>query len=255
MKRKLAILALGALPLWAQTGSINGVPNQVMILPAPSTSTLGGVESNGNSPTTNQWVQYIDNSGVSHLAQVAFSNLNGSAACGQLPALTGDATTSAGNCATSVGAIGGHAVSLGGSFTMSGAYTFAGALTGATSITFPTSGTLATLGLNTFTRTQTMNVNTVAHTSSPAFDLSQGNVQYVSAVGENETPSFSNITAGGWWRFILCQNSTGGFTFTWPSSVHGGITIGTTASKCSVQDFSSPDGANLYAENTGVVNQ
>jgi hypothetical protein len=42
---------------------------------------------------------------------VAFSNLTGSAACSQLPALTGDTTTSAGSCATVTGKINGTAVS------------------------------------------------------------------------------------------------------------------------------------------------
>lgn len=61
-----------------------------------------------------------------------------------MPALTGDVTNTAGSLATTVGKIGGNAVSLGGAFTMSGAFTFTGTVTGNTSVTFPTSGTLAT---------------------------------------------------------------------------------------------------------------
>jgi hypothetical protein len=99
-----------------------------------------------------------------------------------------------------------------------------------------------------------MNVNTVASGSTPAFDLSQGNIQYMSALGVNATPSFSNITAGGWWRFVICNNSTGGYTWTWPASVHGGMTVGTTASKCTSQEFYSPDGTTLYGA-FGIVNQ
>lgn len=63
---------------------------------------------------------------------------------GLMPALTGDVTNSAGSLATTVGKIGGNAVSLGGAFTMSGGFTFTGTITGNTSVTFPTSGTLAT---------------------------------------------------------------------------------------------------------------
>jgi hypothetical protein len=237
-----------------QLGTINGVPNQVFILPNPTTSALGGVEA--VNQTTNNWVQYVNTSGVPILAQPAFSNLNGSAACGQLPAFSGgDATSSAGSCNIAVGSIGGKSVSLGGSFTTSGAYGLTFTLTNTTSLTLPTAGTLAILGLNTFTRTQTMNVNTVVSSGTPAFDLSQGNVQYVSALANNAVPSFSNITTGGWWKFIVCQNGTGNFTWTWPASVHGGNTIGATASKCTTQIFTSPDGSNLYADSMGVVNQ
>ena len=57
--------------------------------------------------------------------------------------LSGDVTT-AGTLATTVGSIGGKAVSLGGAFTMSGAFGFTGTVTGTTAVTFPTSGTLLT---------------------------------------------------------------------------------------------------------------
>lgn len=61
-----------------------------------------------------------------------------------MPAFTGDMTTSAGSVATTVGKVGGKAVSLGGAFTMSGAFTFTGTTTANTTVTYPTSGTLAT---------------------------------------------------------------------------------------------------------------
>jgi hypothetical protein len=139
--------------------------------------------------------------------------------------------------------------------TFTGNYTLGITLSANTALTFPTSGTLAILGLNTFTKTQTYAVNTVASGGTPAFDLSLGNVQYVSALATNAVPSFSNITTGGTYDFVVCNNGTGGYTWTWPASVHGGITIGTTASKCSEQSFVSPDGTNLYAKSMGVINQ
>jgi hypothetical protein len=62
--------------------------------------TIGGV--NSIAQVASQWVQYIDTLGAPHLAQPAFSNLSGSATCAQLPALTGNVTTTAGNCNTAI---------------------------------------------------------------------------------------------------------------------------------------------------------
>src|ERR1700722_9645268 len=97
-------------------------------------------------------------------------------------------------------------------------------------------------------------VNTVASSSTPAFNLALGNTQYVSSLATNASPTFSNISTGGKWTFIICNNSTGNFTWTWPASVHAGMTIGVNASKCSSQSFTSPDGTNLFADNNGVIN-
>lgn len=72
-------------------------------LPNPSSTTLGGVESVAS--TSHQWVNSISTSGVPSLLQPGFSDLAGSATCSQLPALTGDVTTSAGSCATALGNI------------------------------------------------------------------------------------------------------------------------------------------------------
>jgi hypothetical protein len=254
MKRILTVMLFACTAFGQQLITINGVPNQTVVLPNPTSSALGGVES--IVQTTNNWVQYIDTSGVPHLAQPAFSNLNGSLTCGQTPAFSGgDATSSAGSCNLAVGSIGGKAVTLGGALTFSGGFGTTLTVTGTTSVTLPTAGTLAILGKNTFTGTQTFAVNTVASGATPAFDLSLGNVQYVSALATNASPAFSNITAGGTWEFVVCNNGTGGFTWTWPASVHGGIVIGTTASKCSSQRFTSPDGTTLYADGPGVINQ
>jgi hypothetical protein len=79
-------------------------------------------------------------------------------------------------------------------------------------------------------------------------------MQYIAALAVSATASFSNIVAGGEYNFVICNNSTGGYTFTWPSSVHGGVTLGTTASKCTSQSFWSPDGTNLYPLGIPVVN-
>lgn len=57
----------------------------------------------GTSPQT--FIKQVSSDGSSTCAQAAFSDLSGSAACGQMPALTGDVTTSAGSCATSLATI------------------------------------------------------------------------------------------------------------------------------------------------------
>ena len=114
-----AILILSASLFAQQTMTINGVGSQVVVLPAPSASALGGVKS--ASQITNQWLQYLDTTGTFQLAQPSFSNLNGSLACIQAPALSGDVTTTAGSCAATVGKIGGNTVTLGGTLTTGGA--------------------------------------------------------------------------------------------------------------------------------------
>ena len=53
----------------------------------------------GNCPT-NQWGSGISTVGAHVCTQPGFTNLSGSLACSQAPALTGDVTTSAGSCAT-----------------------------------------------------------------------------------------------------------------------------------------------------------
>lgn len=74
-------------------------------LPNPSAATLGGIESFAS--VAHQWINSISTSGVPSASQPAFSDVSGSAACAQLPALTGDTTTSAGSCATTTAKING----------------------------------------------------------------------------------------------------------------------------------------------------
>jgi hypothetical protein len=52
--------------------------------------------------SAHQFKTALADTGVSTCAQPAFSDLSGSATCAQLPALTGDVTTSAGSCATTL---------------------------------------------------------------------------------------------------------------------------------------------------------
>ncbi len=70
------------------------------ILPAPTASTLGGIESITSS--TSNWIDSISTAGVPHKSQPVFTDISGSVAAGQMPALTGDITSSAGTVATTL---------------------------------------------------------------------------------------------------------------------------------------------------------
>jgi hypothetical protein len=68
---------------------------------------------------------------------------------GAFPALTGDVTNTAGALATTVGKIGGNAVSLAGAFTTSGAFGLTLTTTALTNVTLPTTGTLVNTAVTT----------------------------------------------------------------------------------------------------------
>jgi hypothetical protein len=77
--------------------------------------------------------------GAGTTGQIAQYSANGTTVGGV--SISGDVTIAAGGAAT-IGAIGGHAVSLVGALTFSGAYSATITLTGPTTVTLPTSGTL-----------------------------------------------------------------------------------------------------------------
>ncbi len=78
-------------------------------LATPTTTSIGGVEA--VTPIAHEWVNSISSAGVPSLSQPSFSDLTGSVAATQMPALTGDVTSTAGSTATTVGKIQGKAVS------------------------------------------------------------------------------------------------------------------------------------------------
>lgn len=87
--------AASKLTVWADSTATNVL----------STKNNGGTISNTVVPSSagaNQFATGISSAGAVSYAQPAFSNLSGSATCAQLPALTGDVTTSAGSCADTV---------------------------------------------------------------------------------------------------------------------------------------------------------
>jgi hypothetical protein len=70
-------------------------------LPVPSVSTLGGVLA--LTCSTSNWMRTISTAGAPGCSQPAFSDLTGSVAAAQMPALTGDVTTPAGGVVTTIG--------------------------------------------------------------------------------------------------------------------------------------------------------
>jgi hypothetical protein len=95
----------------------------------------------------------------------------------------------------------------------------------------------------------------VTFSATPAFAFGSGETTFEMTLTGNVTSStVSGASAGQNSTFILCQDATGSRTFVWPSSFHGAMTIGTTASKCNVQTFAY-DGTTYYATSAGVTNQ
>lgn len=88
-----------------------------------------------------------------------------------------------------------------------------------------------------------------------SFDAGLGNTFEVTLNASATSSTLSNAQAGQWLHFVICQPSSGGpYTFAWPSSVRGAMTIGTTAGKCSAQSFIF-DGTSAFAMSPGVANQ
>jgi len=96
-------------------------------------------------------------------------------------------------------------------------------------------------------------INTVSFSGTPVFDASLGNTQTITLTGNVTSSTLSNATAGETINFVICQDSGGSHTFVWPTNVLGGMTIGSTASKCSAQSFIF-NGTNAYALSTGAAN-
>jgi len=96
-------------------------------------------------------------------------------------------------------------------------------------------------------------LNAVSFSSTPTFDARLGNTQKITLTGNVTSSTLSNATTGEQINFLICQDGSGSRTFAWPSNIKGGMTIGSTASKCSAQNFIF-DGTNAYALSAGVAN-
>lgn len=88
-----------------------------------------------------------------------------------------------------------------------------------------------------------------------SFDAGLGNTFEVTLNANVTSSTLSNAQAGQWINVIICQPASGGpYTFAWPSNARGGMTIGTTAGKCSVQSFAL-DGTSAFAVSSGSPNE
>jgi hypothetical protein len=95
---------------------------------------------------------------------------------------------------------------------------------------------------------------TITPGASPVINLTNSAMQNIT-LSANATPTVTNITSGATLTAEICQPSSGGpYTWTWPAAIHGGITIGTTASDCSIQEFKSFNGTTLVPISSGVIN-
>lgn len=92
--------------------------------------------------------------------------------------------------------------------------------------------------------------------ATPTWTLQNGDIAWT--LSSNATPTITVVSGDQWVHHTakVCQPASGGpYTITWPANVKGGMTIGTTASKCNMQMFVSYDGINLWGVDTGVINQ
>jgi hypothetical protein len=96
-------------------------------------------------------------------------------------------------------------------------------------------------------------VNVVTFSATPTFNASLGNTQKITLTANVTSSTLSNATAGQTINFLICQDATGSRTFVWPTNVKGAMTIGSTLSTCSAQDFIF-DGTNAYAVSSGATN-
>jgi hypothetical protein len=196
------------------------------------TWSVGGAQFLQRATGTNGTL-YLDAPGSAYLL------LNRNSGSGGVQIAKGDGTATGAATITGAGDIYFKGWSLAGN---SGKLT--GAFTGARVFTYPDfSGTVQVAALET-----------VTFSSTPTFDCAKGVTHKITLTGNVTSSTLSNCAAGQPVIMLICQDSNGSRTFTWPATMKGGVTIGSTANKCSAQSFVS-DGSNAYATGSGVTNQ
>lgn len=208
-------------------------------LPLPATGSIGGVFS--SSPIAHQWVAGVNINGTMATSQPAFSDLSGTVTGTQMPAYTGDVTSSAGGTVNTL-AISGNQGSVlykssGGSWVPlapgtigqflttggaaanptwtsaagSGTVTSVIAGTGLSGGTITTSGTIA-LNLDSFSSTQGALLYRGSSTWTAIAPGTAG--QVLSTGGAAANPSWTTVTGTGTVTSVTCGTGLSGGTFT-----------------------------------------
>lgn len=115
------------------------------------------------------------------------------------------------------------------------------------------------INVPTLTATNTVNtpqlVGTISTLSGATPAINAAIRDFTITLSVNATPTVSGILAGTDINAQICQPASGGpYTWAWPAAFHGGVTIGTTASTCSMQAFHSFNGTTLVPMSTGAIN-
>lgn len=204
--------------------TISGTPKAIIGL-ANQITAAGPVGSATQTPvlTYNAQGQLT----VVSLATIAppFSAVTGSAVCSQLPALTGNVTTAAGSCATSIAA---GAVTFA-DLASAALATAAQYIAGAANTIVPASVIYTAETTTTFGATTTFDFSTFINTA-------------VTLTGNITTMSVANVTAGKAGTITFIQDATGSRTTVWNSNFKfaGGVTptLSTAANAVDVLSYS-----------------
>lgn len=95
----------------------------------------------------------------------------------------------------------------------------------------------------------------VTFSATPAFAYGSGETTFeITLTGNVTSSTVSGATAGQAATFIICQDSTGGRTFAWPTGFKHAMTIAATLSTCNLQRFLY-DGTYYWAVTSGLTGQ
>jgi hypothetical protein len=83
----------------------------------------------------------------------------------------------------------------------------------------------------------TFGVDAVAFSATPTFDASAGSIITMTLTGNVTSSTITNSLSGQIIAFSLCQDGTGGRTFSWPALFVRPPPVNTTASSCSDSTF------------------
>jgi hypothetical protein len=143
----------------------------------------------------------------------------------------------------------------------SGSFPLSATSTGGT-LNLGANATITTAGLGTFASLAAVGaiksgVNNIAYSTTPVLNMALGNIQQFSCTtaGAAISPTTSGLAAGQVMTLIFVQNGTTACTLTYPATMHGGTTVGTSLSGVNVQSFVvSNNASDLYATSAMATN-